>query len=409
MLVEFNTSSNSSGKCPLVHDQTLSARALRISAYLLLIVISTIGNSLVIYVIKRNSSMRKVTYFFISNLSASDLLVTVLCMPYMISYELVEKKWIFGPVICKLVPFLQTVSVSSSMLTLSAVAFERFEVIVFPHRKLVKNLTAKIAIALIWMASVFIAAPLLYALRVVTVGHNVSICIEFWSAPFDPQTAPKHYTLVLFIAFYVAPLLTMASLYSCICYKLCRQTKAIERENRMRTKKSRLKLKAVKILFTVTVGFLLCWTPYWVRMLLVDYASSIVPCLHSNINLAFVVLFLGHFNSTINPILYSILSVNFRRGFQKAFKRRPSAAQSRGICQAERLNLGLSFQGSLFTNNNRFPLENEKHLCIGLRKRGEISHRQASVVMLRFSKTSEAFNMNAFDKAMFLGTGITVC
>lgn len=62
------------------------------------------------------------------------------------------------------------------------------------------------------------------------------------------------------------------------------------------------------ILLLLAFLFAICWLPYNLMMLLLDTNSSItVP------ELTQYVLFLGHFNSALNPIIYCAMSKNFRR------------------------------------------------------------------------------------------------
>ncbi|CAG9820262.1 unnamed protein product [Phaedon cochleariae] len=53
-----------------------------------------------------NQRMRTITNLFLLNLAVSDLLLGVLCMPFTLIGALL-RDFVFGEVMCKLLPFLQ--------------------------------------------------------------------------------------------------------------------------------------------------------------------------------------------------------------------------------------------------------------------------------------------------------------
>lgn len=67
--------------------------------------------------------------------------------------------WIFGPVICKLIPYLQGVSVGASVYTLVVVAVERCYSICFPWKQRLSPSSCRKIIVLIWIAAGVITLP----------------------------------------------------------------------------------------------------------------------------------------------------------------------------------------------------------------------------------------------------------
>lgn len=80
-------------------DQTV-----RIVLYSLIFLLSVLGNSLIITVLMRNRRMRTVTNLFLLSLSASDLMVSIVCIPFTLIPNLM-RDFIFGTGICKLVMY----------------------------------------------------------------------------------------------------------------------------------------------------------------------------------------------------------------------------------------------------------------------------------------------------------------
>lgn len=79
---------------------------IRIPLYCLIFVLSLIGNLLVIITLAQNRRMRTVTNVFLLNLSISDLLLAVFCMPFTLVPQLM-RNFIFGEVVCIAIRYFQ--------------------------------------------------------------------------------------------------------------------------------------------------------------------------------------------------------------------------------------------------------------------------------------------------------------
>lgn len=80
--------------------------SIKICVYSLMILLSVIGNILIILVVAKNKRMRTTTNFYIVNLAASDLLVTLSCTWVNLVNDLSEG-WILGSFFCKVNSFAQ--------------------------------------------------------------------------------------------------------------------------------------------------------------------------------------------------------------------------------------------------------------------------------------------------------------
>ena len=68
--------------------------------------LAVLGNVLVIVTLAQNRAMRTVTNLFLLNLSVSDLLLAVLCMPFTLIPTLLQD-FIFGAAMCVLIRYMQ--------------------------------------------------------------------------------------------------------------------------------------------------------------------------------------------------------------------------------------------------------------------------------------------------------------
>lgn len=93
----------------------------QIPLYSIILLLAVIGNTLVILTLIQNQRMRTITNVFLLNLAVSDLLLGVLCMPFTLVGTLL-RNFVFGELMCKLLPYLQ-----GTYLTLLQFYFSRVE------------------------------------------------------------------------------------------------------------------------------------------------------------------------------------------------------------------------------------------------------------------------------------------
>lgn len=86
--------------------------------------------------------------------------------------------------------------------------------------------------------------------------------------------------------------------------------KLAKRRQQIEAKRER---KAAQTLAIITGAFVVCWLPFFVMALLLSLCKS---C-EINAAVASLFLWLGYFNSTLNPIIYTIFNPEFRRAFQR--------------------------------------------------------------------------------------------
>lgn len=84
-----------------------------------------------------------------------------------------------------------------------------------------------------------------------------------------------------------------------------------KRKDKLEMKRER---KAAKVLGIITGAFIACWLPFFVLAVLAPFCGA--RCNIPDIVFSFC-LWLGYFNSSLNPILYTIFNPSFRKAFQK--------------------------------------------------------------------------------------------
>uniref|UniRef100_A0A8D0GGZ8 Hypocretin receptor 2 n=1 Tax=Sphenodon punctatus TaxID=8508 RepID=A0A8D0GGZ8_SPHPU len=194
-----------------------------IAGYIIVFFVALIGNILVCVAVWKNHHMRTVTNYFIVNLSLADVLVTITCLPATLVVDITET-WFFGETLCKVIPYLQTVSVSVSVLTLSCIALDRWYAICHPLMFKSTAKRARNSIIIIWIVSCIIMIPQAIVMECGSVFPGLAnktilftVCDEHWGGEC---VYPKMYHTCFFLMTYMAPLCLMVLAYLQIFRKL---------------------------------------------------------------------------------------------------------------------------------------------------------------------------------------------
>jgi len=135
----------------------------------MVIAIGSFGNILLISAVARRKTLRTPRNAFVINLAVSDLLLCLVTIPLTL-VEILNDHWPLGDsvVSCKAAGGLQAVSVFVSTISITVIAVDRYQLIVYPTRDLLKKIGAAAGIFFIWILGFLLAAPI-FAVR--TIDH----------------------------------------------------------------------------------------------------------------------------------------------------------------------------------------------------------------------------------------------
>ena len=323
-----NMGINDSSREPLVsesacfHEDSLEIKSARIIPYCLIIVVSLIGNSMVVAVVLKNPRMRTTVNYYIVNLAIADLLITFY-MPRVISIALFGYEWVVGGtagyVFCKLSILLNQTPIIVSTFTVVAISFDRFNAVVFPLRTFVSSRLCKVILLCTWLVALAFRLPSVYAVQLMTEEGKL-YCNLLLDVTFGQGTNKLYYYFNVIVMFTI-PLLMIVILYSAILITLKRRkTPGLTPENSSNNsegfrRREVVKKKVLRLVSIVVSAFILCWLLYYIRLCMYAYGYNL------SCDWLFVRLVLAHFNSALNPCLYAIFSENYRRGFKKIIAR----------------------------------------------------------------------------------------
>ncbi|RWS27364.1 neuropeptide Y receptor type 2-like protein, partial [Leptotrombidium deliense] len=124
-----------------------------------------IGNGIVLWFVVRSKKLRTVTNLFIANLAIADILIGALAIPFQFQAALLQK-WVLPHFMCAFCPFIQIVSVNVSIFTLTAIAADRYLVVIHPLNRRITKEKARLLIVIIWTVAIIAAIPVVIAMRV---------------------------------------------------------------------------------------------------------------------------------------------------------------------------------------------------------------------------------------------------
>ena len=296
-------------------------QALLIVAFSVLILFGATGNGLVCYVVARNAHMRTPRNIFIINLAISDLTLCLFTQPFNLM-KVSMSTWKMKDFMCKLIPMFAGTNVFVSTISITAIALDRFQVIVYPTKDNMKKVGAAIALISIWVISLLMASPLLIFNVVRThTFHDIFVkyCIENPHLQYEKGA----YSIASMIFQYICPIVIVTVAHARICnklkYRMVNQQPVTTANSPFQKRKSareaKRKRKTNLLLMMIAVVFASSWMPLNVFNIIADFRPEILRDIDKK-GLVFPICHLLVLSSACtNPVLYGWLNENFRREF----------------------------------------------------------------------------------------------
>ena len=308
-----------------LHD-SYGLRVVKILILCLIMFCGVIGNLLVVAIIFKYKTMRSTTNKFICNMAASDLLLAIFGLPIDFASVITDSlHWHiggdFGLALCKILPFLNDVSVAVSIQTLVLVAFDRFYAVLFPLRKkIITSRVCSVAIAFTWLIAMLFYSPIFYTAKFRRLGGKI-YCVMDWGPHLDDRATQREYIGTIFVLLYAIPLVFILSLYLAIYVELKRQT-STSRHSSCSTERlirRRENSKVVRLFITVVLLFCLSWLPLHVYSFFKTFSGKkIKPCAMATLQV--ILVYTKNLGSAGNPFVYFIFLEKYRFGLKSLFR-----------------------------------------------------------------------------------------
>ena len=292
-------------------------------AYCLIFVVSLVGNSFIGIIVYKTRTLRKPVNYFIVNMAISDLLFPIFVFPAQLTLLYVDSQWLIGgplgQALCKLVEFLENVSSFVSIQSLVLIAVDRFGAVLFPLRSpFISSKLCSVFILATWIIAMAVFSPYLFFRKLVEYADGKLFCKIRWNEAFGDSSSKEDYFLAICVVCFYIPIALLVILYSIIVIKLRSQKIPGEHSVIAEQERVRRNRNVVKMSIAIVVGFVLCWVPLTIGILLLLFARDSVPC--SFLLCDRIALFLAYSNCAINPCICFSFSSNFRQGLKKRLK-----------------------------------------------------------------------------------------
>ncbi|XP_038053932.1 alpha-1D adrenergic receptor-like [Patiria miniata] len=338
-----NSSFNNSTENPPFEFNDYTQRVIVAIMFLIVILLGTVGNSLVILAVILSKKLRTTTNAFVVNLGVADL-STCLVLPWSVVAMLSTNGLPVGEWVCSMTVVIQATCIGCSTHTLAFIGLQRLLLIKRPMTTYRDIYTLrKIAV---WLAVAW-CIPLLVTLipPLADVG-GVGYKKKYHLCGFlSDHPRSKDYDLILVFVLYPTPLITIIICYVLIWKHLRNHAKKVTApesseklvtthmtvvsqsvatvntcSNHARTstqgtfRKSQMSRRMTEItknMFYIVCAFMLCLTPYAI-CLLKDGTDPFLPY-------ALAILL---FNSCVNPLIYATKHRDFKTVFRCILRRK---------------------------------------------------------------------------------------
>ncbi|KAK0677704.1 AA3R protein, partial [Pygoscelis papua] len=266
---------------------------------------ATLGNILVIWVVKLNSTFHNTTLYFIVSLALADIAVGILVMPLAIVVSLGISIHFYT---CLFMCCLMVVFTNASILSLLAIATDRYLRVKLPTRYKVITTGRRVwwALGLCWSVSLLVGLVPMF-------GWNKAEpkTSDFLRCRFTSVMRMDYMVYFGFFTWTLVPLLIMCALYVEIFYII--RTKLNQGTTNVRGAGAFYgqEFKTAKSLALVLFLFAISWLPLCIiNCIVYFYPKCQIPkCL------MYLGILLSHANSAMNPIVYACKIKKFKNTY----------------------------------------------------------------------------------------------
>ncbi|KAJ7331725.1 hypothetical protein JRQ81_013905 [Phrynocephalus forsythii] len=311
-------------------DEKLAKAEIGVLAAIL--VVTMMGNMGVLLAMYRLRKKMSRMHLFILHLGLTDLGVALFqVLPQMI-WEVTYR--FQGPdPLCRLVKYLQVLSMFASTYMLIAMTLDRYMAVCHPLRTLQQpSCQAYLMIGATWLLSCLLSLPQLFifSVREVREGSGVLDC---W-AEFKYPWGAKAYITWMTLCVFVLPVAVLTICYGLICHKICKNLRGKTQSGRgsctaasisytastqpgaecqsgswvssVRTI-SRAKIRTVKMTFVIVLAYVACWAPFFSVQMWSVWDKNAPNDESSNVTFTITML-LASLSSCCNPWIYMFFS-----------------------------------------------------------------------------------------------------
>uniref|UniRef100_A0A4W4GDZ4 G-protein coupled receptors family 1 profile domain-containing protein n=1 Tax=Electrophorus electricus TaxID=8005 RepID=A0A4W4GDZ4_ELEEL len=304
-------------------DLLMELKPIFVPLYAMLVLVACSGNLFLLFLIGLNRKLHSTTNFLIGNLALADLVMCLFCVPLTAFYAFDEHGWVFGHFLCHFVTLMQTATVFAAVLSLTAIAVDRYVVVAYPIRHRGGCHFRAGLVVSIWLCALAMSTPA--ALHTVyldlsATGHHMAVCEEFWQ---EQELGRFIYSCFFLLLSYFVPLAAVSISYCAIsCHLQYRVTPDL------------VAGQDIRLLMVSVLCFAFSWLPLQVVNLIRDLDTDFTILSKSHVNVVQVSCHLLAMSSAcFNPFIYASLHDKFlsylcRRRFHRGGQHRAQSSST---------------------------------------------------------------------------------
>lgn len=312
-----------------------------------------VGNVIVILVVSRLGKRKQPGDFYLQNLAIADLGTLLLAFPAIVIKEQDAPNWPLGEFACHYIYPVPEMFFGASVWFIAVISVERYRKVVAAkpqtsrkHKVLLRR--AKVFATCVWGASFFVFSFPLYF--IVAYEEERKSCKMVWPSWDDGMVLLRLYLVLLTLFSYILPLIVISFTYLAITRTINQSTeilKAMRQEQTMEDNRGRISLakvesvrinhnrRAKKILTPLVLVFAATMLPLSIlRLTLVLWLELSTQDYYGN--LLYIISVFVIFNSSVNPVIYSVVSREFRKGMNNLCIRRFNKSSSYNLAEGVR-------------------------------------------------------------------------
>ena len=300
------------------YESYKTTKMIMIGLYVIIILFSLVGNSLIIHLVRTRKSIRKNPfYWLIVNTAVADLVGVIASSAVSILlFGFEDQPGVFGTVLCKSLPYVLFVSICAASWTLTIIAVDRYLVIVYLRGRTLSSRSVLRSIITVWLCAALVSSVHLCKNKT-EMDESVQYCYEEWHEDEEMNnTFFKAEVILKVVLTYAVPLVVMAILYFLIARFLWTHKPPVSVNQHAHINQGRKRKTAIKI-FTVVTVFAVCWFPVNVSMIMFEYYYG-----EHDIPVVLLWLFdwLSYANTAIRPWLFIAFGEHLRRGTTEIYR-----------------------------------------------------------------------------------------
>ncbi|KAK3083208.1 hypothetical protein FSP39_016775 [Pinctada imbricata] len=282
--------------------------------FLVIFIVGLIGNLYIIALVCGLRHMRTKMGLLFMNLSITDLLVVMICMPGAAVDVFANEAWLLGEIACKFVYFIESVVMIASASTVLVIGIDRYLAICKSTTDNAwKRLKIGTKITGIWTLAILSCAPVAFIGNIqedkIDDGTIVKRCVLI----FD-RNWKIGYIISVFVVLFSLILVVLPFLIQRMASKLLRSSNLFE--GQIKTKRIRERRRVVVMLCLVAVSFFVCILPSRVVIIWFVFAEEKLTKelgWRGRINLKIFIQLMMYLNSALSPVIYNSMSTNVRK------------------------------------------------------------------------------------------------